>query len=140
MARAKRRIGRSAIERASLALTELGYRPLQSRVYVCLLDEGPASGYRIAQTLSKPVANVYKALESLHRNGAVLATQTGSTRKYRAVQPSELLGMMEHQFRQRRLSIERHLRDFVGSSSADDGIYSITERDQVLSRRAQPAH
>lgn len=134
MAGAKRSIGRNALERASRALAGFGYTPLESRVYVCLLLESPASGYRVAQTLSRPVANVYKALESLHRKGAVLATQTGSTQRYRAIQPSELFGAMEHEFRQRRLSIERQLGDFVGSSSADDGIYSITERDQVLSR------
>ena len=48
------------------ALRELGFTELESRIYIFLLEESPATGYRIAQAIEKPVANTYKAIELLY--------------------------------------------------------------------------
>lgn len=53
-------------------LTGLGFTQADAEVYVALLRESPATGYRIATVLGKATANTYKALRSLTDKGAVL--------------------------------------------------------------------
>lgn len=123
---------RRLLERAAKPLTEFGFTALESVIYAFLLQESPATGYRVAQALKRPVANVYKALESLHTKGAVLADDMRS-RQYTPVPPGELFGAMEHGFRKRRLAAERALRG-IATSTTDDGIYTLADRDQVVAR------
>src|SRR5438874_1780106 len=73
------------------ALVELGVTGLEAEVYTFLLQESPATGYRAAQALGRPVAGIYKALEALAHRGAVVVEE-GTTRQYRSVPGEELLG------------------------------------------------
>jgi len=50
---------------AAELLVPFGFTNLESEIYVFLLGESPATGYRIAQAIGKPAANTYKAIESL---------------------------------------------------------------------------
>jgi hypothetical protein len=43
----------------SKALMALGFTELEARIYTFLLQESPATGYRIAQAIQKPVANTW---------------------------------------------------------------------------------
>src|SRR5262244_1295461 len=79
------------------ALTRLGFTALEAEVYTWLLGEPGATGYRIAQGIGKPVANTYKALESLQKKGAILVEEDES-RLCRAVPPEELLTQLERGF------------------------------------------
>jgi HTH-type transcriptional regulator, sugar sensing transcriptional regulator len=51
------------------SLISLGFTPLEAEVYVCLVQDSPATGYRIAQTVGRPVAGIYKTIESLANKG-----------------------------------------------------------------------
>ena len=72
------------------ALTDLGFKPVEAEVYLFLLAESPASGYRVSQALGRPAAQVYKAVEALQQKGAVIAEE-GKTQQCRAVLAVELL-------------------------------------------------
>jgi sugar-specific transcriptional regulator TrmB len=117
---------------AQESLTALGFTALEADIYTSLLRVPSMTGYRIAQVIGKPVANVYKAIESLRVKGAVIVDNSGS-RFYRAVLPSELLRGMK-----RRMSgqIERaeSALSRVAPAQNDERTYELLTRDQVIDR------
>jgi sugar-specific transcriptional regulator TrmB len=114
------------------ALVELGFTNLEAEIYAFLVQESPATGYRVAQALGKPVANTYKAIESLQNKGAILVDES-STRLYRAVPPDEVLTRMERVFAERRVRAAKELSR-LGSAPADDRVYRLTAKAQLLER------
>src|SRR3954454_24931874 len=83
------------------ALVGLGFTGLEAEIYTALLAESPVTGYRVAQAIGKPAANVYKAIASLEAKGAVLVDD-GASRVCRAVPPDELLARLERGFAERK--------------------------------------
>jgi HTH-type transcriptional regulator, sugar sensing transcriptional regulator len=119
-------------EESVQALTSLGFTGLEAEIYAYLLSELPSSGYRVAQALGRPVANVYKALENLQAKGAVVVEQ-GGTRLSRAVPMEELLKSIEREFRDRA----GRAREALGSlkpTPADARVYQLASREQVIER------
>lgn len=114
------------------SLVELGLTPLEGEAYMALLLESPATGYRVAQTLNRPAANVYKALESLEKKGAIIA-ETGKSRRLRAVPPTEFLAQLQRKFVARRSRAEQALAHLPGFPD-DDRVYSLTNCSQVFER------
>jgi sugar-specific transcriptional regulator TrmB len=57
------------IENCIHTLMEFSFSGLEAEIYTFLLRDSPATGYRVAQALGKPVANTYKAIESLQNKG-----------------------------------------------------------------------
>ena len=53
-------------------LLSAGLNDLEADVYLCLLEEDLLTGYKIGKLLGKPTANVYKAIDSLARKGALM--------------------------------------------------------------------
>ena len=117
---------------AIAALGELGFTALEAEVYLILLAESSATGYRVAQLLGKPTANVYKALESLEQKGAVLIEE-GTSRAARAIDPEEVLAQAERGFQARRERAARSLAR-ARSSSSDEKLYALRSYDQVFER------
>jgi hypothetical protein len=97
-------------------LVHLGFTDLEARVYLSLVSEGAATGYRVAERVGKPIANVYKALESLRRKGAV----NEEAKLHAAVDPSALLGRIEAGFSARCREASDALRALPRSK--DEGI------------------
>lgn len=73
------------------ALVPFGFSALESDVYARLVEEPSATGYRIAQGLRKPAANVYKAIQTLAAKGAVILEDGAEPARARPVPPDELL-------------------------------------------------
>jgi sugar-specific transcriptional regulator TrmB len=119
---------------AIAALVELGFTALEAEVYTWLLGEASAAatGYRIAQGIGKPVANTYKAIESLHKKGAVLVEEE-ENRLCRAVPAEELLRALERSFGGRRADAARALAG-LAQPAGDDRVYTLRTPQQVLER------
>ncbi len=113
-------------------ISALGFTELEAAAYAYLVQHSPATGYRIAHGIGKPIANTYKAIESLARKGAVVIEQTGN-RMCRAVPPEEVLDRAEHSFRKRRDAASRALSG-LPLADQDAGVYGLTSRDQVFDR------
>ncbi|MCC6244251.1 MAG: TrmB family transcriptional regulator [Gemmatimonadaceae bacterium] len=111
-------------------LIALGFSELEADVYVFLLRESPATGYRVAQAIGRTAANTYKALESLEARGAVHVEEAES-RLCRPVAPEELLRAMEVTFARHRDKAAKALRE-VSPRAADDGVYRIKTASQVF--------
>jgi HTH-type transcriptional regulator, sugar sensing transcriptional regulator len=123
----------NAMARACIPhLVELGFTELEATAYTFLVQESPATGYRIAQGIGKPVANTYKALDSLRQKGAVIVDQT-ARRRCRAVPPTELFAHIEERRRNRIEQASRALAT-LQPATGDDGVYTLTSRRQILER------
>jgi len=120
------------IEDCVQALTKLGFTSLEAEIYAFLVQEPPVTGYRVAQALGKPAANVYKAIEALEAKGAVLIDQ-GANRVCRAVPTEELLSQLDHAFQQRRSQAAEALAE-LRVSQQDDRVYQLRTREQVFER------
>jgi len=117
------------------ALVRLGFTPLEAEAYLTLAQESPLTGYRIAQLLGRPAANVYKAIEALERKGAVIV-EGGASRLCRAVSIDEVLSQAERQFRDARDQAAAELADLRRGKN-DERIYHLRSVDQVIERSRQ---
>lgn len=113
-------------------LQQLGFTELEARIYTALLDHSPATGYRIAQTIGKPVANTYKAIASLARKGALLVDD-GHTRLCRATPPDELLDRLQREHRSTCTAARTALAD-LARDTRDDRVYQLESSAQTLER------
>jgi sugar-specific transcriptional regulator TrmB len=114
------------------ALVGLGFTGLEAEVYSFLLQESPATGYRIAQGIGKPAANTYKAIETLEAKGAILVEEA-ENRLCRAVPVEELLSRLERAFAKKRERAAQALTA-LKEPAGDDRIYQIRSREQVIER------
>jgi sugar-specific transcriptional regulator TrmB len=119
-------------EDALQSLTGLGFTELEAEVYVALLRQSPATGYRVAQSIGRPVANTYKAIESLQYKGAVLV-DNGTSRLCRAVPAEELLAQLERSFQRRRQEAADALAS-LRAAPEDDRVYQLQSAEQVFER------
>jgi len=113
-------------------LRSLGMSELEARVYLFLLQESPATGYRIARAIGKATANTYQAVESLERKGLILVEEAGR-RLCRAVPCQEMLSRLQRQFQESCRRAEQDLRR-IGPAEGDDRVYSLRSREQVDER------
>ncbi len=113
-------------------LQELGFTRTEAELYVYLLKDSPATGYKIAKALGRSFAATYGALESLQAKGAILV-DTGKSRLSRAVPAREFLDHRAQRFSDQRDQIMAAVEE-LPSHSSDSRIYQITSRDQVYER------
>lgn len=116
--------------RASEALIGFGFTALESEIYAFLLQEHPATGYRVAQAIGKPAANVYKGLEALERKAAVIVEGTNS-KEYRPVAPDRLFGRLEKEFLGSKSSAIKLLSS-LGKPDSSGKVFTISSRDQAV--------
>ena len=118
--------------RASEALVGFGFTALESEIYAFLLQEHPATGYRVAQAIGKPAANVYKGLEALERKAAVLVEGTNS-KEYRPVAPDRLFSRLEKEFLGNKSSAVKMLSS-LGKTESSGKVFTLSSRDQALAQ------
>ena len=118
--------------RASEALIGFGFTALESEIYAFLLQEHPATGYRVAQAIGKPAANVYKGLEALERKAAVLVDGTGS-KEYRPVAAERLFSRLEKEFLGNKSSAIKMLSS-LGKPDSSGKIFTLSSRDQATAQ------
>jgi hypothetical protein len=114
-------------------LTELGFSGAEAAVYVALLAEPKATGYRIARLAGKPVPNTYKALDALHKKGAIIVDETGRGRTYTALPVSEFFEGMKRRLDTMRGHLEEELKG-LAMGAVEGGIYQLNTPDQVYGR------
>lgn len=117
---------------AAGSLEELGFTPLEARIYVELLRGGPLTGYRIAQRSGKAAANTYKALDVLAKRG-VVACEDGQSRLYRALPFAEVASRLADDLARRAERAAAALRS-LEAEPEDDRIYRLTDADAIFAR------
>jgi sugar-specific transcriptional regulator TrmB len=112
-------------------LSLFGFNALEERAYAALLQVPGQTGYKLAQALKKPAANIYKALESLLEKGAVLV-EDGDPAVYRATPIAELFDKLEAELRNRRKAALRQLG--ARTPPPDERVYRLGSRGQTIQR------
>jgi sugar-specific transcriptional regulator TrmB len=115
-------------------LTSIGLNALEAEVYVHLLQHEPMTAYRVAQLIDRQTANVYKAVDSLARRGAVLVEE-GESRVCRAVPVREFIRQTERDYLSRTKAAAAALAD-LHQPSFDERVYRIDSVPQVFERAA----
>lgn len=113
-------------------LLAIGFTEYEAKVYLALLGEHPATGYRLSQKAGIPRSMVYEALGRLHQRGAVLKTDDRRTTLYRPVPPDMLLDRYEQVHTRLMQSLRTNLNT-VFASREEDHLWSISGRGAVLS-------
>lgn len=118
-----------------MVLEKFGFTPTETRVYQELLRLGPSTGYVVARELGIARANVYQALEALHRRGAARKTATTPV-QYIAVGPAALIRELDHSFRRDLSELEEVLHSLPLGTSGAAELEQLNTNDQILSRAA----
>lgn len=114
------------------ALTALGFTETEALVYCELLEDSPATGYRLAHAVGKAPANTYQALSALAQKGAVMVDESDG-KFFRAVPPAELLAALATTFEAKREAAAAVL-ERVALPAEDDRIYQLKSAEQVMQR------
>ncbi len=120
------------LDAAIRTLASLGFTDLEATVYAALVSGEGDTGYALAKATGKPVANVYKAIESLEAKGAIVVAGV-EPRTLRAVDPGELIGALRSRFEGRASEAEQALKAL---HSADDreGLFRLKTTEQAWER------
>ncbi|MBN2537139.1 TrmB family transcriptional regulator, partial [candidate division WOR-3 bacterium] len=119
--------------RAGRMLEEVGLSGLESEVYLALVREPCASGYRLAQMIGKPAPNTYKALDSLRTRGLVLLDDSSRTKTYSALPVGVYLENRRRELEEKQRELEREMAD-IDAAPVEGGIFRLTSVEQVFSR------
>jgi predicted DNA-binding transcriptional regulator len=111
-------------------LQALGFTEIEALIYGFLVENSPATGYRISHAIGKQPPNTYKAIAVLEDKGAI-KIEVGEKKLCRAVPPSELLNKLEQRFKKHCRKANRAL-EALSSSPQDEGIYRLKTVDQVI--------
>jgi sugar-specific transcriptional regulator TrmB len=116
------------------SLEAMGLTRLEALAYSYLVANPATTGYKVSKGIGKPTANVYRALESLERKGAV-TNDRASPPLFRAVAPDELFDRLEREFLDRREIAARALKSLAVETDADqDGVFALKTVEQVMGR------
>jgi hypothetical protein len=114
------------------ALVGIGFTALEAEIYGALAVGEASTGYRVAQLVGKPAANVYKAIESLRAKGAVLVDDA-DTKRIRATPPRELVRLVGRDLDERKRNAATALAA-LPAAPVDRKIYELGTRAQVFER------
>lgn len=75
-------------------LMDFGFTKTDSLVYINLLKNGRASGYKIAKEISLSRSSVYSSIDNLYNNGYIFLSD-GDTKEYEAKSPDLIFSQIE---------------------------------------------
>ncbi len=110
----------------------LGFTHLEAEIYLHLLGAKASSGYAISQAIAKPTANVYKAINTLEKKGAILVDE-GDTRLCIPVPATELLNALQHSFMTQKERASQFLSQ-IQTTESSDKVYRLKQPEQVFEK------
>ncbi len=79
-------------------MMELGFTQYEARVYVCLLQNNPATGYEISKKSGVPRSAIYDVMQRLETYGAVSAI-SDKPKKFAPLPPDQFVELLQNQFK-----------------------------------------
>jgi HTH-type transcriptional regulator, sugar sensing transcriptional regulator len=113
-------------------LLGIGFNRLEAEVYIHMLTHKPSTAYKIGKEINKPTANVYKAIESLAKKGAVII-EDNKNKLCKAVNSNEFLSHYENSIIEKAKSAKKLLSN-LNDEIADEKSYSIESVPLVFER------
>jgi len=118
------------------SLMSIGFTEYESKVYLALLRENPATGYQISKAAGVPRSMVYEALGRLSARGAVLSTEDKRGTLYRPLPPDVLLDRYEQEYRDLMGDLRSGLMALYAAPE-EGRFWSISGRNAVIAYAAQ---
>ncbi len=118
-------------------LIALGMTEYESKVYLALLREHPATGYQLGKASGIPRSMVYEALGRLEARGAVLKTQEEKAAFYRPIAPDTLLDRYEQDVNSRLQRLREWLVPLYTRSDEDGKLWNFRGRKEALAYAAE---
>jgi predicted transcriptional regulator len=115
------------------ALSAFGFTELEAMLYHELLQQAPATGYRLSQRVAKAPANVYQALRVMEQKGAVLAADDGDSVTYAPVPPANLFAALQRDF-ERRHSDAFEMLSAVYRPKRSENFFQLQQVQHVIER------
>jgi Cd2+/Zn2+-exporting ATPase len=112
-------------------LSEIGLTEYEAKVYLALLQEHPASGYRISQGSGVPRSMVYQALGRLEAKGFVMKATGERATLYRPLPPEVLLEGVQQDHLERMRLLSRGLEKLYAARQ-EDRLWNIAGLSSVL--------
>jgi Cd2+/Zn2+-exporting ATPase len=117
-------------------LIALGLTEYESKVYLALLREYPATGYQLSKAAGIPRSMVYEALGRLEARGAALKTVDEKATLYRPVAPDVLLDRYEREAHERAAALRAGLLPLY--ERRDEGrLWNFSGRKEALQYAAE---
>jgi len=122
-------------ENTIISLKNLGLNQLEAEVYLHLLGNEQMTAYKVGKSINKPTANVYKAIDSLSKKGAVLI-ESNKSKYCKAVAPNEFLNHYTGDLLKKTKETKRLLKN-LEKNHYDEKTYSIESVPLVFERFRQ---
>ena len=120
------------MENSAEILLGIGFNRLEAEVYIHMLTHKPSTAYKIGKQINKPTANVYKAIESLAKKGAVII-EDNKNKLCKAVNSNEFLNHYENSIIEKAKSAKELLSN-LNAEIIDENSYSIESVPLVFER------
>jgi len=91
-------------------LRDVGLTEAESRVYLCLLQEGTLKAGRISKVLGLHRRSVYDAIDRLRQKGLISYIKTNNINSYEAADPNQLLTLLK----EKEKNLQSILPDLAG--------------------------
>ena len=104
-------------------LKVIGFTNYESKAYLGLLKNNPATGYEISQQTDVPRSVIYSTLRKLESNGVVISVH-GKPCRYIPLSPKQLLSRLESDFSKKLNSLSKELLAFDDKPDSE-GFWNI---------------
>lgn len=121
------------MERLIQVLRKFDYTETEAKVYLCLLQSGPQTGYEVSKFSGVPRSKVYNALESLTVRGVVATTPGTKTILYRAEPIQRLADLQRVSLEQEIGSLQQEARNFSAPRD-DEQIWKLSGYQSILEK------
>ncbi|MGD1830113.1 MAG: TrmB family transcriptional regulator [Spirochaetaceae bacterium] len=112
-------------------MSELGFSEYESRTYVSLLQENPATAYEAAKNGGLPTAKIYQVLAKLLDKGVVLELVESGKKRYVPMDPDEFIGRQKVRMNTNLSALKREMAKTRRDTNVSY-IWNINDREEFL--------
>ncbi len=116
-------------------LEKLNFSKTEAAVYIDLLKNSSANGYKIAKNLNISRSSVYSALDNLYKKGVVFLVP-GDSQVYKAENPSVLIEKIKNEFNEATSLLNDKLKD-LETPNIEERYVNIAGYNNIITKIKQ---
>lgn len=113
-------------------MVDFGFTKTDALVYINLLKNGRASGYKIAKEISLSRSSVYSSIDNLYSNGYIFMSE-GDTKEYEAKSPELIFSQIEKMTIE-NISVLKSELSKIMLQEPKEFIFNITGYDNLVQK------
>jgi HTH-type transcriptional regulator, sugar sensing transcriptional regulator len=115
-------------------LMSVGLTEYEAKAYAGLLSHGgEMTSYEIAKVSQIPTSKIYEIVGRLAEREIIHSTETGTTKRYTALDPTEFIAQYRHEMESSLTRLSKDLAS-LGTNSRRSTIWNIGEYDLLLDK------